>query len=108
MLRYWHPVLASRHLPRNRVVAVKVAGHSIALFRKGDGQLGAVADQSAHRRMKLSLGRVEQKRLICPYHGWSFTSEGTGDKLQLKNAGMPSELRMRGSIGSDLDQSGRE
>ena len=78
ILRYWHPVLASRHLPRNRVVAVKVAGHSIALFRKGDGQLGAVADQCAHRRMKLSLGRVEQKRLICPYHGWSFTSEGQG------------------------------
>ena len=78
-LHYWHPVLASRDLPRNRVVAVKVAGHSIALFRKGDGRLGAVADQCAHRRMKLSLGSVEQGRLICPYHGWSYTSEGHGE-----------------------------
>ena len=40
---------------------------------------GAVADQCTHRRMKLSLGSVQQGRLICPYHGWSFTHEGAGE-----------------------------
>jgi len=79
ILHYWHPVLASRDLLPNRVVAVKLAGHSIALFRTGDDRLGAVADQCAHRRMKLSLGSVKQGRLICPYHGWSYTSEGHGE-----------------------------
>ena len=29
--------------------------------------------------MKLSLGSVQQGRLICPYHGWSFTHEGGGE-----------------------------
>jgi phenylpropionate dioxygenase-like ring-hydroxylating dioxygenase large terminal subunit len=29
--------------------------------------------------MKLSLGCVAHGRLICPYHGWSYTSEGHGE-----------------------------
>ena len=78
-LDYWHPVLSARALRVGRVVAIKVAGCSIALFRTGDGLLGAIADQCAHRRMKLSLGSVRQGRLICPYHGWSFTCDGAGE-----------------------------
>lgn len=79
MLNYWHPVLGSRALPPNRVVGIKVAGSSLAVFRTGDGQLGAVADQCAHRRMKLSVGTVQHGRLICPYHGWSFDRDGNGE-----------------------------
>lgn len=79
MLRFWHPVLSSRALPPNRAVGIKVAGREVALFRGDDRQLGAVENKCAHRRMKLSLGRVEQGKLICPYHGWSFTSDGHGE-----------------------------
>src|SRR3954447_15752641 len=78
-LRYWHPVLASRALPLDRAVGVKLAGCSLAIFRTGDGQLGAVEDQCVHRRMKLSLGRVQLGKLICPYHGWSYTRDGQGE-----------------------------
>lgn len=79
MLNYWHPVLSSRELPPGRVVGIKIAGHSLALFRAAGGRAGAVADQCAHRRMKLSLGTVQRDKLVCPYHGWSFDSEGRGE-----------------------------
>ena len=79
MLSHWHPVLGSRDLPSDRAVGVKVAGHSLAVFRAGDGRIGAVEDQCAHRRMKLSLGKVHQGSLICPYHGWSYNCDGKGE-----------------------------
>jgi phenylpropionate dioxygenase-like ring-hydroxylating dioxygenase large terminal subunit len=79
MLDYWHPVFPSRDLPPDRAVGIKVAGHSLALFRAGRGRAGAVADQCAHRRMKLSLGTVQRDKLVCPYHGWSFDGEGRGE-----------------------------
>ena len=79
MLNYWHPVLESRALRPNRVVGIKVAGSSLAVFRTGDGRLGAITDQCAHRRMKLSVGTVQHGRLICPYHGWSFDRDGNGE-----------------------------
>lgn len=79
MLRFWHPVLSSRALRPGRAIGIQVAGRRLALFRSRDRQLGAMDDQCAHRRMKLSLGRVEDGRLICPYHGWSFTRDGQGE-----------------------------
>lgn len=78
LLDYWHPVSRSRDLRPDCATGIKLAGQSIALFRTGDGSLGAVEDMCVHRRMKLSLGKVRDRRLVCPYHGWSFTREGQG------------------------------
>jgi phenylpropionate dioxygenase-like ring-hydroxylating dioxygenase large terminal subunit len=79
MLDFWHPVLKSEALPVSRVVSVKVAGCAVAVFRTSAGGLGAIADQCAHRRMKLSVGKVQQDKLICAYHGWSFDCDGRGE-----------------------------
>ena len=78
-LRYWHPVLASRALKRKRAARIQLAGRSIALFRTEDRAVAAVDDQCAHRRMRLSLGKVERDKLVCPYHGWSFDCHGHGE-----------------------------
>lgn len=84
--------MPSRDLRRGRAVGVTVAGRSMAVFRADDGRLGAVEDKCAHRRMKLSVGTVEGARLVCPYHGWSFTCDGEGES--------PSAPRTRGCITS--------
>src|SRR5215210_7764877 len=78
-LRFWHPVYESRKLRSSSAVAVKVDGRSIALFRREDARVGALEDQCAHRRMKLSLGTVHDGRLVCPYHAWSFAPDGAGE-----------------------------
>ena len=77
-LDHWNPVLLSRELKR-KPVCIKLDGRSIALFREGSGKVGGVADVCPHRRMSLSLGRVVSDKLVCPYHGWSFTSCGDGE-----------------------------
>jgi len=78
VLRYFHPVLPSRHL-RRRPVCVRVAGARYVLFRDGGGRAAALDEECPHRRAPLSLGRVrEDGRLACPYHGWSFDAHGTG------------------------------
>jgi len=79
MLRFWHPVLDSRMLRPGRAGAIELAGRKLAVFRSNGNQLGAIEDQCAHRRMRLSLGRVEDERLACPYHGRSFTRDGQGE-----------------------------
>src|SRR4026209_2349249 len=92
MLRFWHPVVSSRALRPGRAIGVQVAGRRLALLRSHDRQLGAIEDQCAHRRMKPSLGKVEDSRLICPYHGWSFTRDGKGES--------PSAPKMQACITS--------
>jgi len=77
-LRYWHPVLVARDLPKHRPVGVRVAGRDIVLFRTNEG-LGALEDKCVHRRLKLSVGKVVENKLRCAYHGWSFTTAGEGE-----------------------------
>src|SRR5438874_2293638 len=79
MLDYWHPVLRSRDVPRDRPVAVKLAGRELAVFRPAPGQVAALSDQCPHRRMRLSVGKVKGGRLECAYHGWTFSCAGEGE-----------------------------
>jgi phenylpropionate dioxygenase-like ring-hydroxylating dioxygenase large terminal subunit len=79
MLDFWHPVLRSKDLPRDRPVGVKVAGRSLALFRDDWNQVGALEDVCPHRRMRLSAGKVKEGRLFCAYHGWTFDRAGHGE-----------------------------
>lgn len=39
------------------------------LFRGEDGKPGCVRDECAHRACPLSLGKVKDGRIQCPYHG---------------------------------------
>jgi phenylpropionate dioxygenase-like ring-hydroxylating dioxygenase large terminal subunit len=77
VLDHWHPVLQSQAL-RAQPVGVRLAGRSLVLFRDNEGRIGALEDICPHRRMQLSLGRVEHGRLQCPYHGWTFDTCGHG------------------------------
>jgi 5,5'-dehydrodivanillate O-demethylase len=75
--RYWMPVCPAAELtaekPKKRV---KMLGESLVLFRDGNGKLGLVAEQCAHRRVSLYFGFVEEDGLRCPYHGWKYATSG--------------------------------
>jgi phenylpropionate dioxygenase-like ring-hydroxylating dioxygenase large terminal subunit len=71
----WHPV-AQPHDIAQAPVPVRLLERDLVLWRDGQGQLQAFADQCPHRGARLSLGRVNAGRLECPYHGWQF--EGSG------------------------------
>ncbi|WP_437967074.1 Rieske 2Fe-2S domain-containing protein [Sorangium sp. So ce260] len=76
-LDHWHPVLLSGEL-REAPAAVTLLGRRLAVFRTGDGRLGALDDACPHRRMPLSEGYVRDGQLVCPYHGWRFSPSGAG------------------------------
>ena len=73
---HWHPVLLSRELGA-RPEAVRLHGKEIVVFRAG-ATVGALVDRCPHRGMRLSLGKVKEEALECPYHGWSFRPNGEG------------------------------
>jgi nitrite reductase/ring-hydroxylating ferredoxin subunit len=82
---YWYPVEYDHAVAPGQVVEIKCKLGSVALFRGRDGRLGAVEDRCAHRQVKLSSGRVEDCRITCRYHGWSYETDG-------RLAGIPHEL----------------
>lgn len=73
--RYWWPIGISEHL-QDRATFIRLLCEDLVLFRNGEGQLGLLASQCAHRRANLCLGSVESDGLRCRYHGWKFGTDG--------------------------------
>ena len=71
----WHPVLAAQDLRAGHgVVAARLLGQELALWRSEDGQAQAWENRCPHRGVRLSLGRVVGNRLACAYHGWEYAA----------------------------------
>lgn len=69
------PAAFARQL-RDEPVGVDVGGVALALFRDAEGTAHALFDRCPHRGVRLSLGRVMDSCLACPYHGWRFAGDG--------------------------------
>jgi phenylpropionate dioxygenase-like ring-hydroxylating dioxygenase large terminal subunit len=70
----WTPAATAEQVT-SRPLAVVVDGAPIVLFRGREG-VGALLDRCPHRGVALSLGRVVDGRLECPFHGWRFERDG--------------------------------
>ena len=71
----WHPVTPSDEVA-DQPVAARLLERDVVLWRDAAGAVHAWADQCPHRGARLSLGRVQDGRLECPYHGWRFEASG--------------------------------
>ncbi len=75
--RYWFPVgVASELTEQNPTQLVRILGETLVLFRDKSGRIGLLHDKCPHRGASLSYGRVENRGLACPYHGWLYDTEG--------------------------------
>ncbi|WP_438015155.1 aromatic ring-hydroxylating dioxygenase subunit alpha [Sorangium sp. So ce315] len=72
----WTPVALAADLRADRPLAVRVAGTPLVLLRDREGKPSALLDRCPHRGVALSLGRVKDGCLECPFHGWQI--EGSG------------------------------
>ncbi len=73
--QHWHPVALSQEVGA-APLAARLLDRPLVLWRDAAGAVHAFPDRCPHRGARLSLGRVQDGRLECPYHGWQF--EGSG------------------------------
>ncbi len=75
LLNDWHVVAYAPDLKEGKPMAVRLLEEDLVLWRNG-GKIHAWRDLCLHRGTRLSLGKVENDCLICPYHGWTYNEEG--------------------------------
>jgi phenylpropionate dioxygenase-like ring-hydroxylating dioxygenase large terminal subunit len=75
LINDWHPVMQSQDLKQGIVKSTHLLGEDLVLWRHHE-QIIASPDQCSHRGAKLSLGRIENNCLVCPYHGLKFDYKG--------------------------------
>ena len=57
----------------------------VVLYRLEDGTPAALYDRCPHRWAPLSEGHVEGDKIICPYHGMQFDTQGNCTKAPTQN-----------------------
>jgi phenylpropionate dioxygenase-like ring-hydroxylating dioxygenase large terminal subunit len=75
----WHPLCSEVQLRERPVIGTRLLGVDVVIWR-GDHGVQVWHDLCIHRGSMLSLGkRVERPEgtcLQCPYHGWTYNSDG--------------------------------
>ena len=75
LLREWFAVAWSREVAPGQLLARRLLGRDVVLWRSAQG-IHCWRDLCIHRGAQLSLGRVRDDRVICPYHAWEYNSGG--------------------------------
>ncbi len=72
---HWYVVAEGADLA-DGPVAVRLLGQQLVVWRSPDGSVVAAPDRCPHREAPLSLGQVDERGLVCAYHGWTFGDGG--------------------------------
>jgi nitrite reductase/ring-hydroxylating ferredoxin subunit len=74
----WVCVARADQLPEpGDQLAVDLVGQPIVLTRDEAGRIRALSNVCRHRAMPLVDGRASGRRLVCPYHLWSYELDGS-------------------------------
>jgi vanillate O-demethylase monooxygenase subunit len=72
----WYVVAFAHEVDAERPLLRYCCGERIALFRTGAGEPVALQDRCPHRGSPLSLGKIVEDALQCPYHGFRYAASG--------------------------------
>ena len=75
VLDEWHAVARASDVAAGKLVAVRLLEEDLLLWRSSAG-VEAWRDHCPHRGAKLSLGRIRDDRIVCPYHGMEYETGG--------------------------------
>lgn len=78
----WTVVGPSASLKTGSLQPIMIGGERIVLFRDAAGDAAALVDRCPHRGVALSLGKLRDGEIECPFHGWRFDGQG-------RNCGVP-------------------
>jgi phenylpropionate dioxygenase-like ring-hydroxylating dioxygenase large terminal subunit len=90
---YWYPVAIGSSLGASPL-AFELLGRPIVVWRAGEA-LTAMADRCPHREAPLSMGVIEDGCIVCPYHGWTFSPDGTCVGIPSQRAQLPAPRNAR-------------
>lgn len=93
----WYIVLESREV-KARPVGVTRLGEKLVFWRDDGGLVRCAVDRCPHRGVQLSLGKIQDHNLQCPFHGFEYDSAGRCVHVPANGRGgrIPASLQLEG------------
>lgn len=78
--KYWNPVATCDDVTATPCRETML-GEGLVVWRGANGTASVMKDLCIHRGASLSGGRVEGDSIVCPYHGWSYSTDGACTRI---------------------------
>jgi phenylpropionate dioxygenase-like ring-hydroxylating dioxygenase large terminal subunit len=72
----WYVVLQSNELKKGKPIGVTRMGEKMVFWRDSKGNPVCQADICPHRGVAISLGCINEDRIMCPFHGFEYDQTG--------------------------------
>jgi phenylpropionate dioxygenase-like ring-hydroxylating dioxygenase large terminal subunit len=72
----WYAILHKNELKIGKPLAITRFGIDLVVWQEQNSNVAVMEDRCPHRSAKLSIGRVCNGKIRCPFHGFEFTSSG--------------------------------
>lgn len=73
---YWYAAAWSDEIAPGGILARRILGDELVLYRGESGAAATLTDRCPHRLLPLSCGRVRGDHLECGYHGLTYDASG--------------------------------
>jgi phenylpropionate dioxygenase-like ring-hydroxylating dioxygenase large terminal subunit len=81
----WYLLGTSRQIRRDRPLAREIAGRRLVAFRTSRGQPVLLESRCCHLGADLSLGKICDDAIQCPFHHWEFGPDGACTKIPVRD-----------------------
>lgn len=72
----WYAVLDSKQVKKNKLTGVTRLSEKLVFWRDEQGQVHCIFDKCCHRGASLSLGKIVDHHVECPFHGFQYEASG--------------------------------
>lgn len=72
----WYIACLSKELSNKHPIKRTIYDKSYVLFRDQSGKATTLLNRCLHRLTQLDQGKIINGELMCPYHGWTYDSDG--------------------------------
>lgn len=93
----WYVVLESKEV-RKKPIGVTRMGEKLVFWRNEAGKVFCAVDRCPHRGVALSIGKLENDHLQCPFHGFEYDGRGRCVHIPANGKGgrIPTSLQLPG------------